>query len=300
MASYKLRHRRSLIAAAVGVVAVAALGGTALALGLPGTVKSYTGCLTTSGGTLSMIKEGDAPMKPCPSGSTEAHLSGGDITKVVVSGPGLMGGGDNGDVTIQLDPKYGLRQDCARGQVLKWNDVSSSWFCAADNDTKYTRGTGLELNGTEFSIASDYQVKNGQACDDANEFVNGLDSTGKLDCDAPDQTPIRAYSATSGYVHVAGTSTIISKTLPAGKYVLFAQIRTFNANFTTEGAEGDCALGSSSFHSHLPEDISGDNAALTAVVSHPGGALELTCTEDHGDFDVDNAALTAIAVDSVG
>lgn len=38
---------------------------------------------------------------------------------------------------------------CSNGQVAEWD--GSDWVCAADNDTIYTAGAGLLLNGTEFS-----------------------------------------------------------------------------------------------------------------------------------------------------
>lgn len=52
--------------------------------------------------------------------------SGGTITGVTV-GPGLVGGGTTGAVTVSLP------MTCAMGQLLKWN--GSSWLCAADLDT---------------------------------------------------------------------------------------------------------------------------------------------------------------------
>jgi hypothetical protein len=39
------------------------------------------------------------------------------------------------------------------GQVLKWNAATNEWSPAADNDTTYSAGAGLQLVGTTFSIA---------------------------------------------------------------------------------------------------------------------------------------------------
>jgi hypothetical protein len=41
----------------------------------------------------------------------------------------------------------------ADGQVLKWNASTNEWSPAADNDTTYSAGAGLQLVGTTFSIA---------------------------------------------------------------------------------------------------------------------------------------------------
>src|SRR5262245_32271969 len=92
---------------AVAALVLAALGGRAFAGEPAGDVKSYTGCLVVGGGTLNSITEGDAPLRPCPSGTVAAHFSGGDITSVTV-GPGLTGGGANGELSIGLDGTFSL------------------------------------------------------------------------------------------------------------------------------------------------------------------------------------------------
>lgn len=200
--------RAQMTGAAIAALLVATLvvAGSAAAGHLASDVKSYTGCLAKSGGTLTLIREGSTPAKPCPAGSTEAHFGGGDITGVT-AGTGLTGGGTNGTVTLSLDPQYALRQDCASGQVVKWN--GDAWLCAADEDTTYTAGEGLALDGTEFSLAADVGLPDcslgdsatmvlestavfpvwgcqekadaDQACD-ADEFVNGINETGRLEC----------------------------------------------------------------------------------------------------------------------
>jgi hypothetical protein len=40
------------------------------------------------------------------------------------------------------------------GQVLKWNNALTRWEPAADDNTTYTNGAGLDLTGTTFSIAA--------------------------------------------------------------------------------------------------------------------------------------------------
>jgi hypothetical protein len=194
----------------VAALATFTIAATAVAGHLDADVRSYTGCLTTAGGTLTMIREGDSPSKPCPKGSVEAHFSGGDITGVT-AGTGLTGGGSNGNVTISLDPAYALRQDCADGQVVKWDDGAGAWNCAEDQDTTYTAGDGLTLDGTEFSVDPDFALPDCSLGDSAtvvstatsvfgewgceekadadqscptDEFVNGIDEFGGVECGA--------------------------------------------------------------------------------------------------------------------
>ena len=87
----RMLNRRLVLIGAAAALGVVAIGGTALAGHLTSGVKSYTGCLT-SGGTLSLIKEGDAPQKTCTTGSTAAHVSGGDITRSPSRGAGSPAG----------------------------------------------------------------------------------------------------------------------------------------------------------------------------------------------------------------
>lgn len=319
MANGKLTRRRALVLGAAVAVVAAAVGGTAVAA-LSGSVKSYTGCLVTGSGNLTKVNEGDSPLGgACSTGSVPIRLSGGDITGISV-GPGLKGGGDNGDVSIQLDSKFSLPQACDAGQLPKWN--GTAWDCGSE--TKYTAGTGLSLDGTEFSVDPRFaphctgndqmpissafgwgcvNTFTGQSCPDG-QFMRGFDNFGRLYCG---QLPsIQAYHASKEFVGVAGTTTIISKALPAGKYVLFAQVDLLNSDWPFDDALAECDLAGTKISQFLAEDGSpADYAAITTAISHPGGDVKLTCTETRtdnlpGNFDVKDAELTAIRVDSIG
>src|SRR5687767_15148868 len=111
MRTVKTRGRPALLTAGL-LLALAVAAGTAVAGHFTGGVASYTGCIS-SGGTLSLISEGDVPQKPCPPGALEAHFSGGDITEISGGAGVQVTSGDNGKATIALDTSYSLPQGCS-------------------------------------------------------------------------------------------------------------------------------------------------------------------------------------------
>src|SRR5262249_17430379 len=94
--------------------------------------------------------------------------------------------------------------------------------CRDDDDTRYTNGVGLTLNGTEFSLSPEYRVKNGQSCED-DKFANGIASTGSLSCASlPPPPSTHAYAKHLAFAPVFKGifDTAATLALPAGKYVV--------------------------------------------------------------------------------
>ncbi len=293
--------------ATLAALAVVGLGGTALAGHVTSDVKSYTGCLVPGDGVVIKVKEGNAPARPCTGGMTQVHLSGGDITRISVAGA-LTGGGDNGEVTIGLKPEFTLPTGCAAGQVAEWS--GTGWACAADDNSIYEPGTGLELVGTTvFRVAPDYRVKNAPDCA-SGQFATGFAPDGTIQCGTPTTGGVHAYSAHVGATTVAGDTVVVSKTLPAGTYLLFATVALVNQDGDGAGDEvaaAECRIPGYStgtqgllWDSDFGTADTKETAALSSAIVHAGGAVELRCEEKAANVDVFGATLTAIKVDSLG
>jgi hypothetical protein len=93
--------RTVLAAAAFAALLVLPLTAYAVAAGSADPVLTFTGCLKN--GKLDSIAAGDAPTAACAAGATLVRLGGGDVT-AVTAGPGVTGGGDNGELTLAADP----------------------------------------------------------------------------------------------------------------------------------------------------------------------------------------------------
>ncbi len=290
----RMLNRRLVLIGAAAALGVVAIGGTALAGHLTSGVKSYTGCLTT-GGTLSLIKEGDAPQKTCPAGSTVAHVSGGDITKVSVAGSGLTGGGDNGEVTIRLDANYALPQGCGDGNVAKWNTSLEQWECKLDTDTQYFAGTGLDVTTSGiFAIEPAYQVKNTPDCD-SGKFATGFDGDGDIQCSAPAAATLQAFSSPQsnyesgvGIPDDANFHVIAAVNVPAGNYFITAKGLITSTGNVDDFSSTECQLQSGAivydsmrWGSVTIDDNSRTTLAL-AGLGHSDGTIQLACSADSG------------------
>jgi hypothetical protein len=302
----------------VVALAMSAMAGSVVAGHLAEAVKSYTGCLNT-GGTLTLIREGETPARTCPSGSTLAHFSGGDITGITV-GTGLTGGGKNGSVTVSLDPQYALRQDCADADVVKWNATADAWECADDDDTTYTAGDGLELNGTEFSVDPGFALPDCTLGESAtmvsdptavfgiwgcqqkadadqdcptDEFVNGIDEFGGVECDGGSgsgggATELVEFNQGASFANGVGVPddgdyrSYASSTLGAGTWLIVAK-----GTVTLSGVSEGCGSGFCS---------GGDPAAGHAVCRLMLDGVELDRTDIRVVEGVDNHAYFPFAL----
>ena len=107
------------------------------------------------------------------------------------------------------------------------------------------------------------------------------------------------HASTSTQFPLAGTETILSKTLPAGNYIVTAAIDT-RYDIPDDFGAGYCTIPGSQRWARPADEVWYITIALTSGVVHGGGALQLTCTESSGDFQIDGANLTAVKVDSLG
>ena len=268
------------------------------------------------------IKEGNAPRSACTGGQVEAHFSGGDITKISVTGALTMPGGetsdDNGEVTIGLKTEFTLPSGCANLQVAKWN--GSAWVCRNDNDTTYSAATGLDLSaGNAFSIEPDYRVKNTPDCP-SGQFATGYDGDGDITCAAPSSSGVEVWHRTraadfSGGVIVLPKGEgvdVITMPLPAGTFLMTAVAPLSDRNSDDE-IQINCRLRNDAFGS-LPVqvgyvDIGEGSLEATGMVTLHGvislssaDTVRFTCESGSGDDEpdqADSATLTAIKVGTV-
>lgn len=319
--------RRKTLLVIVGLLMLAITATTAIAGHITSDVKSYTGCLTPGDGPIVKIKEGNAPFSPCTGNQVQVHFSGGDITEISAqAGGGLTGGGANGAVSLSI------RRDCGSGQVLKWS--GSAWACAADSNSTYTAGAGLDLNGSEFSVEESYRLPQNCASGEAatrntatgggaatwtcgqfananqacatDQFAKGVTAVGALDCAAPASSAgSQAFSTTTNGVVLAGRTSVLSKALPPGSYVVYASVELVNRDLDST-SWGSCDLshpGGSIYSTgtHIVDDIADyDSLSLTGAYVHGNGAILLACTEAQANVDVERATLVAIKVGSIG
>jgi hypothetical protein len=270
---------------AVGVVA--SFAGPAIAGHLTAGVKSYSGCLVSKDGVIIKIKEGDAPSSACTGGQVQVHFSGGDITKISVTGA-LTGGGDNGEVTIGLKPEFTLPTGCDSGDIAKWS--GSAWACGTDNDTTYSAGTGLDLTGTAFSIEPAYRVKNAPDCP-SGQFATGFDSSGAIQCATP-ATASNTYVSTSrdsmGITDDGANHEILSLAPGSGTYLLIAKGTLTSAlnvdDFSSVGCElrvDGALVDEFGFGSTVTQTVTEIPFALSAGAQVTTG-FKLECYADSG------------------
>ncbi|MGD2158841.1 MAG: hypothetical protein PVG32_18325, partial [Anaerolineales bacterium] len=93
-------------------------------------------------------------------GVDDVGVGGGDIT-AVNAGYGLGGGSTSGEASLYvLTDTIQTRVNgvCPAGWAIQSIDQDGSVVCELDDNTTYSAGTGLDLNGTNFDLISSYQL----------------------------------------------------------------------------------------------------------------------------------------------
>ncbi|MGD8753499.1 MAG: hypothetical protein PVG14_18875, partial [Anaerolineales bacterium] len=109
----------------------------------------------------------------------------GDIT-AVNAGYGLGGGSPSGEATLYVltgTIQTRVSGVCPAGSAIRSIDQDGGVVCEADDDTTYSGGTGLDLNGTNFDLISSYRlpqtcVNGGIAEWSDGAWVCGVDDVG--------------------------------------------------------------------------------------------------------------------------
>jgi len=216
-------------------------------------------------------------------------ISAGDITKISVGG-GLTGGGDNGDVTINIDPTFALPQSCFANAIPKW--TGSAWLCAADNDTTYAASGGLELlaNPLRFVIQEAYRLP--QACADGavpkKQGSGWVCATAAATSAVFDLTGPDAGIPDDGAFHTFATT----PTLPPGTYLIIAKGVLQSELNVSDFRSTQCSIGVDSIRlgsqvvntvAELPFALAGSKVLSTPTT------ISFACAADDG---ADGMALT--------
>ena len=121
-----------------------------------------------------------------------------------------------------------------------------------------------------------------------------------------DTGPSMGFSASATATEVVGDegTTILSKSVPEGDYVLTARIWVIN--WAEELAIGDCVIPGDAPGAPFWMQTSGrgfgsdEEFTLTSAIHHSGGPIALTCKEYQGQLSVLSASMSGIKVGEIG
>jgi hypothetical protein len=123
--------------------------------------------------------------------------------------------------------------------------------------------------------------------------------------DTGDTGPSMGFSASASGMEVDGDdgTTIVSKTVPEGDYVLTARVWVINWN--EELAIGDCEIPGDAPGAPFWMQTSGrgfgsdEEFTFTSAIHHSGGPIALTCKEYVGQLSVLSASMSGIKVGEI-
>ncbi|MCB9520863.1 MAG: hypothetical protein H6699_08310 [Myxococcales bacterium] len=170
------------------------------------------------------IGEDGSPSCAAPAAET------GDI-EAVVAGTGLLGGGDTGSVTLDLDltvAQARVASTCPEGSSIRAINADGTVDCEVDDDTDttYAAGAGLTLTGDTFAVdGTVVQARVVGACP-AGSSISAIAEDGSVTCEVDDDTDTTydagaglALAGTTFSVDATAVQTRVSGACPAGSSI---------------------------------------------------------------------------------
>jgi hypothetical protein len=194
----------------------------------------------------------------------------------------------------------------AAGVIDGCYDSQSGQMRLADNDDGTPKGCGK----TEIAVSWNQQGPKGDTGDRGATGPAGppgptgpggpAGATGPAGPAGPAGTST-GFSASGGIVELAGTMPVLSKSLPAGNYVLVARVELSNSSFALDTSGGArCNIPGDGSDVLIDEGEPEGVVVLTSAIAHPGGIVAFTCTETSGNIDVFRSDISGVKVDALG